>query len=136
MRIGTVKQMKKNINYRFISNLMLLIPFVNSLYWHYYWYAIIVATTFFVSAIYHWSREEKFEKADEVFANVLIATNLYLIYLGHFRPARIVVIAIFLGFFSTVMFVKQNYKNYPLTHNIYHILSAIICILCLIIYKY
>ena len=117
------------------SNMFFLVPFSLAMRWSVFWYAPIIGLAFLFSCLYHYSDEKHWGKIDILFALVLISSNFILMSLGHLKPIEYVLACIAFALLAGLFYFRQYKYGYNLNHSAYHISSAIICVLCLLIFS-
>ncbi len=117
------------------SNVIFLVPLVFAICWSVSWYAgaVLLSATF--SFAYHHSRERSYKRVDLALALTLIFSNFILLFGGSFKPVGVSLAALFMAVIALYFYFSQHkdYRNY---HSMYHILSAAVCTLCLIVFHY
>jgi hypothetical protein len=117
------------------SNLSFVVPLIFAVYWSVYWYVSVVAASLLLSMLYHYSGERAYKKIDIAGAAVLITSNLILLFVGRGVPMVLIVLAVFLAALALSVYALQR-RRYKLFHSLYHVLSAAVCTLCLIVYHW
>ena len=118
-----------------LSNALFLIPFGIALKNGIWIMVAILTINLVLSYVYHASEEQRFRKADIVFALVLITLNTVLVLLGElslfYATALAVAVAVTLGLWALARLYQKHYAPY---HGMWHIGSVIITTLSLLIY--
>lgn len=117
------------------SNLCFVLPLALAVRWSVYWYILIVAASLLFSILYHYSDERAYKKIDVAGAAVLITANLILLFLGRGAPILLIASAVFFAATALSVYAMQR-RRYKLFHSLYHVLSAAVCTLCLIVYHW
>lgn len=117
------------------SNAVFLVPLAFAIYWSMVWYVAVLVLSLGFSFVYHNSKESSYQITDIIFALVLIFSNFALLFLGGFTPASIALGVAVVGILAIYIYFAQH-KHYQFFHSIFHILSAIICTLCLVVFHY
>jgi hypothetical protein len=86
-----------------------------------------------VSFLFHFYSEQKFEKLDVVLSILLMMANVVLLVLSDFSLPytffAVVTATLALGIY---FYQKSTSKKYPLYHSVWHILSALTCLFCVV----
>ena len=123
--------------YKIWTNVFLLIPMMIAFSNHLYFYSIILPCLFVSSILFHTYREKKFEMLDRTLVLLLMGTNLFYIYLGHFKYPYfyLALISVVLAF--RFYFLKNQTKGqYNIHHGTWHIFGAIITIFSMLTFLY
>ena len=117
------------------SILFFIIPLYIALFFHLYFYGLVIFTVMANSFIYHYWNEQKFIYSDKVLAYCLICCNLLYSWLGNFSFPYFYVALCFAVVALYFYFKKPENKNQVgFNHGIWHIASAFITIFCLLTY--
>ena len=96
---------------------------------HLYFYGLVLLCVFVSSVLFHTYREKKFEILDRTFVWLLMGTNLFYIYLGHFKfpyfYLALLSVVIALHYYYTK---NRNKGQYNIHHGTWHIFGAVITI--------
>lgn len=117
------------------SNLGFVVPLALAAYWSVYWYTLVLAASLLLSVAYHYSCERAYKKIDMAGAAMLITSNLILLFVGRGAPMVLIVSAVFFAALALSVYALQR-RQYELFHSVYHVLSAAVCTLCLIVYHW
>jgi hypothetical protein len=119
--------------FKFWSNTFFLIPIGVAISQELYWYSIILGCMCVVSFLFHFYSEQKFEKLDVVLSILLMMANVVLLVLSDFSLPytffAVVTATLALGIY---FYQKSTSKKYPLYHSVWHILSALTCLFCVV----
>ncbi len=125
------KDMEKVHRVVFWSNLFFLIPFFFAVTNKIWLYSVIIGIVFIVSSIFHFNYEKKFKYLDIVSSTILIISNMFLLFLGHWiLPYS--AIAIGLAVIAIFFYLHQNKKT--INHVWWHIFSAAVSFFCIATY--
>lgn len=110
------------------SNVFFLIPLGMALWYGLFLHSVLILWVMIFSTLFHLSVKKKFKIMDNLFAYLLIASNLYLLYLSHFQEPYFVLALLFVVIWFYFLFKKKK-DDYE-----WHISSTIISILCILAY--
>ena len=115
------------------SNVFFIAPIVLSAYHKIYWHLIALLLMTVFSVLYHFTERKHFKLSDNIFAQVLIATNLILLYLSGFEKVYTIIAFVFVAvaFYFYFTGIKNNYEY---NHAMWHITSAFITLSCILAY--
>jgi len=123
----------KKITSKTRSNIFFLLPLGLAVYFHVLILAWILGVAIIFSLLYHLTNEKKWAIVDEVFAICVMTYNLYLCFLGNFTQPYFLLAMI--GVILALWFYfKETKSNYERNHSLWHIISAIITSLCILVY--
>jgi hypothetical protein len=122
-------------DYLLFSNGGFFVPLVLACMWDTWWYAVVLAVSMGLSFVYHVSEEKRFERTDLVCALLLMAANAVLLLRGGLTPVGYTGAAVVVAVLALVVYARQR-ANYGLRHGMYHVLSALVCIFCLLVFHY
>ncbi len=126
--------MKSIKMFKWWSNLFFLVALVLAIQWGILWYAGLLSLVFIFSCMYHYSNEKRWATIDVSFALTLVATNFALMGMARLNPIEWIFICLAFALLAGVFYFRQFHHGYNLNHGFYHVVSAIICVLCLLIY--
>ncbi len=113
------------------SNLFFLIPLVIALNHNIYWYSVIIFVLFIVSFDFHFFNEAReVFYLDLIFSILLVISNFILLYLSGWQQP-LTTISLSMGAVALFFYFRRSENNYSFTHSLWHILSAVVCVLCL-----
>lgn len=130
-----LKMENKNLNLNILSDVAFLIPIFFVFHYGFYWYSPLIVLTMAFSLLFHFNREKKFERIDNLFAVLLIVGNITLLTLSGFAVSYTVaalffVVLGFLFFFKA----KKSKTHYEIYHSLWHLASVVITLLCVLAY--
>lgn len=108
-----------------LSNLAFLVPFGAAFYFHLFLHTAIVGLCFVFSLLNHFYKEQKLEKADTLFAYLLILSNSILCFSAGF-PGLFYSVMLPLIIISLSLYYLSKKRHYERFHSWWHLLSAAI----------
>ena len=109
------------------SSLIFTLPLALAAYFRIWLTAAALIAVIITSLLYHRSQGKKFQRLDALFARLLIVSNLWICYLGHFVfPYFAIVLALILA--DSYFYFREERMNYPLGHSLWHLFSALITV--------
>lgn len=115
------------------SNIFFMVPLVLSLHYNLYilWWLLSIVIIF--SLLYHIANEKHWKIYDEIFAIGLMTYNLYLCFIGKFTEPYFLLAMIGVGI-ALYLYFKETKSNYRYNHSLWHLFSASITSLCIMVY--
>lgn len=108
------------------SNLFFLIPFILSIKFGILWYSIVIGVMITISTLFHLSNTFQLRYPDILISTVLIISNFSLLIMGNWKlPYSIFALITALVAITTYYLQFKNHRVFY--HNVWHILSALIC---------
>lgn len=123
----------KHIPSKTRSNIFFLIPLGLAVYFNIYALSVILGFVIIGSLAYHRANEKKRKIQDEIFAIFLMTYNLYLCFLGNFTQPYFIVAMLWV-IVALWLYFNETKSNYWRNHSLWHIASAIITSLCILVY--
>jgi len=115
------------------TSLLFIIPAAVSWFEKIYFYSIIIFFSMISSIAYHLKNEKKYGYLDTITSVSLMTANLYFFYLSGFLfPYNCFIIVI--SIVSLYFWHTGHKKKYSLNHSLWHILSVIITLCCILSY--
>lgn len=121
-----------------LSNSFFLVPILLSILFKTYFMIIFLSLAICGSFIYHYHHEKKFLYVDMIFSFLLMFANIYLCYLSRFRfpyfQIAIIFVIVAFYFWQKAEKNKTEKRKYNLYHLLWHLVSTIITIVCMLGY--
>lgn len=116
------------------SNVPFYIPAVIAVAKGLPWYGLLIAVAASVSLVYHLSNETRLKTTDRVLAYVVIAANLYVLYLAKFPEPYFLIALIFVAL-AFYFFLTGKEHKYDVRHGLWHLCSVVITLMCVLAYS-
>ena len=110
------------------SHIFFLAPLAIALYHQLWIYTILIALVIIFSTAYHRSNEKRYHIRDNIFAYGLIAYNLVICYVAHFKEPYFALALLFV-IIGLYFFWRKKRDDYE-----WHMSAAMVTIFCLLAY--
>ncbi len=127
---------------KILTEFIFLIPMAITFWFGLYIYTAIIALSLAIGILYHLHEEKKFFELDVFVSLILIATNLYFVYLSSFKFPyfHLALISLLASIYFWTKGRKTNYQGtlmpsgYDFNHSMWHISSMLITLFCILAY--
>ncbi len=123
---------KNPLAFKVWSNVFYLPAFILASHYSLWVTAVLVAGVVSFGALYHLTNEKRFFWPDMLCAYALIASNLYLCYVGQFQAPYFWIAFLFVLLAFMYHFYLQNKGQYSLNHGLWHLYGSLITIFCIL----
>ena len=115
------------------SNVPFLIPGLIAMYKGLWAYGALIMIAAGVSYYYHHTDETALQRVDKVLAYSVIASNLYVLYLSHFKQPYFSIALLFVAIAFYFFFLGKDHR-YDVYHGLWHLSSVVITTMCILAY--
>jgi hypothetical protein len=116
------------------SNMFYLIPLVAAWYFHLTFVAIGLFFLTLFSFAFHVLDEKEFVFSDISAAVAISAFNIFLLYLGGFRPVAVVLVALLATAALFIHFILENGDRGSTAHGYWHVAATCVTLACILVY--